>query len=59
MTKKKKKSKRPRIDEELFEALDEERENPNQGIDDVLMDEFPEIKEWVESKNEKNESTLF
>lgn len=49
---------RPRFDEDLFEVLNEEKENPNQGIDDVLTEMFPELKDMVNDKK-KDRETLF
>lgn len=49
-----KKSKRPRFDEDLFDVLDKERDNPNQGIDEVLKDMFPQLEEMIDDKKNDN-----
>lgn len=53
-------TRRPRMDDDLFEFLDEKKEHPNQGIGEVLRKEYPEIEEELteKEKDKKKESFL-
>lgn len=51
-------TRRPRLDDDLFEALEDKKENPNENIGDVLTREFPEIEQLLENGSEEETNKL-
>lgn len=47
-------TRRPRMEDNLFELLEDKKEHRNQSIGEVLIQEFPELEEQLE-KNDKDE----
>lgn len=45
------------MSDELFKVLEEKKEHPNQSIDDVLINDFPELEDEINEK--KGEEEIF
>jgi len=52
-------TRRPRMDDDLFEFLDSKKEHPNQGIGEVLRNEYPEIEEALSEQKKGDEKDSF
>jgi len=46
-------TRRPRMNDNLFELLEDKKENKNQSIGEVLMQEFPELEEQLEKTKDE------
>lgn len=46
-------TRRPRLDDKLFELFESKKKHRNQSIGDVLLDEFPELEDELEKRERK------
>lgn len=46
-------TRRPRMEDNLFELLEDKKEHRNQSIGEVLMQEFPELEEQLEKTKDE------
>jgi len=46
-------TRRPRMEDNLFELLEDKKEHRNQSIGEVLMQEFPELAEELEKTKDE------
>lgn len=52
-------TRRPRMQDDLFELFEDKKEHNNQSIGEVLLNEFPELEKELEEKKEKQDQELF
>lgn len=48
-------TRRPRMQDDLFELFQDKKEHDNQSIGEVLLNEFPELEEELEQKKQENQ----
>jgi len=52
-------TRRPRMRDDLFELFEEKKDHKNQGIDEILLEEFPELEDELKKRKQEKRENLF